>query len=68
MDHQITNWGNEDVIAVWQAEHRELVTEPHASPRRNELKSTNSFSETNESNYEFSALCDQPTAVSVRKA
>jgi len=68
MDHQITNWGNKDVTSVWRAEHREQGTEPHVSPRRNELKSTNCFSETNESNYEFSALCDQPTPVSVRKA
>ena len=55
-------------LKYWQAEHREQVTEPRVSPRRNELKSTNPFSETNESNYESSALCDQPTPVSVRKA
>jgi len=68
MDHQITIWGKEDVTSVWQAEHREQVTEPHVSPRRNELKSTNSFSETNESNYKYSVLCDQPTPVSVLNA
>jgi len=39
MDHQITNWGDEDVTSIWQAEHREQVREPHVSQRRDELKS-----------------------------
>jgi hypothetical protein len=68
MDHQITNWGDEDVTSVWQPQHREQLREPHVSPRRDELKTKNSFSETDESNHESSALCEQPTPVSFRKA